>query len=136
MADKREISAPGGGSQEEIAERRREKRYDVAAALHKYIKLQVKSGNEVVPAILGNFSRNGILFECPLSFNQGEHAECVMTISLKHSREISFGIDVKYFYADHGSHITGASIDTISDEKWFDAFVDAHDQIVQRQGAV
>jgi len=133
MPDKREGSPTVVGSQKEGAEKRREKRYDVAAALQKYIKLQVKSGNEFVTAILGNFSRNGILFECPLSYNQGDHAECVMTISLKHSREISFRIEVKYCYADHGSHITGASIDTISDEKWFDSFVDAHDVIVQHQ---
>jgi PilZ domain len=135
MADKREGSPPVVGSQEEGAERRREKRYDVAAAIQHYIKLQVKSGNELVSAILGNISRNGILFESPVSFSQGDYAECVMTISLKHSREISFRIEVKYCYADHGSHITGASIDTISHEKWFDAFVDAHDLIVQRQGS-
>ena len=135
MADNREEISPVVGSHDESADRRREKRYDVAAALQKYIKLQVKRGNETVPAILGNFSRNGILFECPLSFEEGDHAECVMTISLKHSREISFRIGVKYCYADHGSHITGASIDTISDEKWFDSFVDAHDQIVQHQGS-
>jgi len=135
MADKMERSTPAVGSQEEIAKKRREKRYDVSDACRQHIKLKVKSGNEFVPAILGNFSRNGILFECPLSFEEGDHAECVMTISLKHSREISFRIGVKYCYADHGSHITGASIDTISDEKWFDSFVDAHDQIVQHQGS-
>src|SRR5574341_1568624 len=133
MADKIEGSSPAVGSQNEGAEKRREKRYDVSGALQRYIKLKVKSGNEFVPAVLGNFSRSGILFECPASFSQGEHTECVMSISLRQYREISFGIEVKYCYADHGSHITGASIDTISNEKWFDAFVDAHDYIVQHQ---
>ena len=135
MADKIEGSSPAAGSQEEIAEKRREKRYDVPDAYRQYIKLRVKSGNEFVPAILGNFSRNGILFECPAAFSQGTHAECIVSISLLLSREIAFGIEVKYCYADHGSYIMGASIDTISDETWFDVFVEVHDFIVLRKSS-
>jgi hypothetical protein len=133
MADKIERSSPSVGSQEEIAKKRREKRYDVSDACQQYIKLKVKSGNEFVPAILGNFSRNGILFECPVPFSKGEHVECIISISFLLSREMSFGIEIKYCYEDHGSHISGASIDTISDETWFDAFVEVHDFIVLRQ---
>jgi hypothetical protein len=136
MDDKIEGSSHAVGSQGEIAEKRREKRYNVPDACQQYIKLRVKSGNEFVPAILGNFSRNGILFEGPVSFSQGVHTECIISISLLLSREISFGIEVKYCYADHGSHITGASIDTISDESWFDVFVEVNDFIVLRQGSV
>jgi hypothetical protein len=136
MADKIERSTPAFGSQKDVAEKRREKRYDVSGAFQQYITLQVKSGSEFVPAILGNFSRSGILFECPVPFTQGEHTTCVLSISLLLSREISFGIEVRYCYADHGSHITGASIDTISDETWFDAFVEVHEFIVLRQGSV
>ncbi len=136
MADKIERSSPAVGSQEELAEKRREERYDVSDACRQHIKLKVKSGNEFVPAILGNFSRNGILFECPVAFSKGEHVECIISVSFLLSREISFGIEVKYCYADHGSHILGASIDTISDEVWFDAFVEVHDFIVLRQGSV
>jgi len=136
MADKIEKGTPAAGSQEELAEQRREKRYDVSEASRQHIKLKVKSGNEFVPAILGNFSRNGILFECPVPFSKGEHVECIMSVSFLLSREISFVIEVKYCYADHGSHILGASIDTISDEVWFDAFVEVHDFIVLRQGSV
>ncbi len=136
MTDKRDKSSPAAGSPEEIEEKRREKRYDVSDACRQYIKLMVKSGNEFVPAVLGNFSRNGILFECPVSFSKGERVECIITVSLLLSREVSFGIEVKYCYADHGSHILGASIDTISDEAWFDAFVEVHDFIVVRQGSV
>jgi hypothetical protein len=132
MADKIERNSPAVGPQEELAEKRREKRYDVSNAFQKYIKLKVKSGNEFVPAILANFSRNGILFECPVSFSQGEHVECVLSLSFLLYREISFSIEVKYCYADHGSHISGASIDTISDEFWFDAFVEVHDFIMLR----
>jgi len=135
MADKIEKNSPDVGSQEKIVEKRKEKRYDVPRTYQQYIKLQVKSGNEFVPAVLGNFSRNGILFECPVSFSQGEHTECIISISLLLSREITFGIEVKYCYADHGSHITGASIDTIADEIWFDFFVEVHDFIVLRQGS-
>lgn len=134
MTDKIDGNSPAG-SQDNLAERRREKRYDVSNAYQQYIKLKVKSGNEFVPAILANFSRSGILFECPVSFSQGEHTECIISIFLLLAREISFGIEVKYCYADHGSHITGASIDTISDESWFDVFVEVHDFIVLRQGS-
>jgi hypothetical protein len=134
MAVNKEGTQPVAGLHDELAERRREKRYDVAAALQHYIKLKVKNGNEFVPAILGNISRNGILFECPVPFRQGDHTECIMSITLKRHREMTFGIEVKYCYADHGSHIMGATIDAISHEQWFDAFVDAHDLIVQRQG--
>ncbi|HUJ19223.1 MAG TPA: PilZ domain-containing protein [Nitrospirota bacterium] len=131
--DDRGKKSPPSGSEEEIAEKRREQRYTVPDACQEHIKLQVKSGNEFVPALLGNFSRNGILFESPVPFRQGEHTECIVSISFMPTREISFGIEVRYCYADHGSHITGAAVDTISDENWFDVFVDAHDFIVLRQ---
>jgi len=98
-----------------------------------HIKLQVKSGNGFVPAQPGNFSRNGILFENPVPFRQGEHTECMVTISFLLTPEISFGIEVRYCYADHGSPITGAAVDTISVEKWFAVVVDAHDFIVLPQ---
>ena len=127
------MSSPSGGSQSG-AELRREKRYAVPDACHQYVKLWVKKSGELVPAILGNFSRHGILFESPVPFTQGDHTECIISISLLLSREISFGIEVKYCMADHGSHITGASIDTISDETWFDAFTDVYDLIVVQQG--
>ncbi len=129
MADEIESGSPAVG-------KRRETRYNVPDSCQQYIKLQVKSGNEFVPAILGNFSRSGILFECPVSFNKGMHTECVISVSLLLSREISFGIEVKYCYKDKGSYIMGASIDTISDEVWFDVFVEVHDFIVLRQGSV
>jgi hypothetical protein len=123
-----------GGSQ--AAGKRREERYNVPDACQQYIKLQIKSGNEIVPATLGNFSRNGILFECPVPFSKGTHAECVISISLLLSREISFGLEVRYCYADKDSYIMGASVDTISDEIWFDVFVEVYDFIVLRQGSV
>ncbi len=129
MVNEMESESPADG-------KRREKRYTVPDSCQKYIKLQVRSGNEFVPAILGNFSRNGILFECPVPFSKGMHTECVISISLLLSREISFGIEVKYCYMDKDSYIMGASIDTISDQVWFDVFVEVHDFIVLRQGPV
>jgi hypothetical protein len=128
------MSSPAGGSQNESAELRREKRYDVPDACQQYVKLWVKNSNELVPAILGNFSRHGILFESPVPFKLADHTECTISISLLLSREISFGIEVKYCFADHGSHITGALIDTISDEIWFDAFTEVYDLIVVQHG--
>lgn len=130
MADTIKKGPSPAGSSEQGAEKRREKRYEVSHALQKHIKLRIKSGNEFVPAVLGNFSRNGILFESPFSFKQGNGAECLMSITMMQNREISFGIEVRYCYEDHGSYITGASITTISDPGWFDAYVKAHDVIV------
>lgn len=135
MVGKTESSSPTGGSQREGVELRRDKRYEVSDACKQYIKLRVKNGAEFVPAVLGNFSRNGILFECSVSFNKGDHTECIMSISLLLSREISFGIEVRYCYSDHGSHVMGASIDSISDESWFDVFTEVHDFIVLRYGS-
>jgi hypothetical protein len=116
--------------------KRREERYGVPDICQKYIKLQVKNGNEFVPAILGNFSRNGILFECPVAFSKGTRTQCVLSISLLLSRDISFTIEVMYCYDDKGSYLMGASIDSISDNQWFDVFVEVHDFIVLRQGSV
>jgi hypothetical protein len=136
MANEIKRESPAGGSQDDIIDKRREKRYDVPDAFQQYIKLHVKSGNELVPAILGNFSRNGILFECPVSFSKGMQTECILSVSLLTSREISFVIEVKYCYTDNSSHIIGASISTISDEIWFDVFVEVHDFIMLRKGSV
>jgi hypothetical protein len=130
MANEIESDSPA------VGKKRREQRYNVPDSCQQYIKLRIKSGNEFVPAILGNFSRSGILFECPVAFSKGMHTECVISISLLLSREISFGIEVKYCYTDKDSYIMGASIDTISDETWFDVFVEVHDFIVLRQGSV
>ena len=134
MSNKREKQSPANGSPEDGDEKRKEKRYDIPDACQQDIKLLVKSGNEFVPAILANVSRNGILFECPVSFIKGVQTECILSISLRLDREISFVIEVRYCYADNGSHITGASIVSISDEIWFDVFVEAHDLIVLRKG--
>ncbi len=129
MVNEMESESPADG-------KRREERYNVPDAYQQYIKLRIKNGNDFVPATLGNFSRNGILFECPVSFSKGTHTECVISISLLLSREISFGIEVRYCYANKGSYIIGASIETISDEIWFDVFVEVHDLIVLRKGSV
>ena len=133
MADETDRHKPAEDLQKTGGEQRREERYNVPEAYMRYIKLHVKNRNELVPAILGNFSRSGILFECPVSFDKGMRTDCILAISLLLSREISFGIEVKYCYADHGSYIMGASIDTISDEVWFDVFVEVHDFIVLRK---
>ncbi|HEX9020939.1 MAG TPA: PilZ domain-containing protein [Nitrospirota bacterium] len=123
-----------GNAPEAFPEKRREERYDVPAGCRQYIKLWVKSGDGFVPATLGNFSRNGILFESPVSFSREERSACIIAISLLLSREISFGISVRYCYAVKDSYITGAAIDTISDENWFDAFVEIHD-LIAAQGS-
>ncbi len=135
MDDKKIKRSAAAGSAEEIVEKRREQRFDVPDVYREYIRLRVLNGDKFVPAVLGNFSRSGVLFACSVPFGQGDHTECIISVSLLLAREISFGIEVKYCYADHGSFVMGASIDSISDETWFDVFVEVHDYIMLRQGA-
>jgi len=123
------------GPDEPFIEKRRDKRFPVPEACKQDITLEVKHGGRFVPATLANFSRKGILFESPMPLEKGARSECIIKISLVLSREISFGINIMYCYSNGGSHIMGASIDTISDQTWFDAFVEVHDLIVQRQGS-
>jgi PilZ domain len=115
-------------------EQRKESRYTVPDPCQQYITLKVKKGLETVPAVIGNFSRHGILFECPLQFNKGDRAECVLRVDLVISREITFGVEVKYCYENNGSFINGAVIYTISEDTWFDAFEEIFDFVVVRQG--
>jgi len=130
-----EKHSPAVDSQTKHVNQRREERYKVPEDCRRYIQLRVKSGDKFIPAVLGNFSRSGILFECPVPFSKGDRTECVIAISLLVSRELSFIIEVRYCYSDNGTHIMGASIDSISDEAWFDVFVDVHDFVVLRKGS-
>ena len=118
------------------ADRRLEKRYEVPAVYQRYIQLRVKAGSNFVPAVLNNFSRHGILFECTEPFDVDTHAECVISVSLLLSRDISFGIAVKYCKKNERAFRVGAIIETVADSTWFDVFVEIHDFIVQRQDSV
>lgn len=115
-------------------DQRKEPRYNVPVPCQQYITLTVRKGLESVPAVIGNFSRSGILFESPLQFNKGDRAECVLRVDLVIAREITFGIEVKYCYENNGTFISGATIYTISEETWFDAFEEIFDFVVVRQG--
>ena len=64
MADKIERSSPAVAHRKKLR-KRRDERYDVSGASRQHIKLKVKSGNEFVPAILGNFSRNAFSSSVP-----------------------------------------------------------------------
>ena len=118
------------------ADKRQEKRYDVPAVYQRYIKLRVKAGNDFVPVVLNNFSRRGILFECTEPFDVDMHAECIISISRLLSRDISFGIAVKYCKKVEPAFRIGAVIETVADATWFNVFVEIHDFIVQRQDSV
>ena len=114
---------------------RKEQRHEIPDPCQKYLRFTVKQEQELVTAVIGNFSRNGILFECPRQFPVGHRAECSLRVISTTPREITFGIDVRYCYENKGTFITGASIHAISYEKWFDAFEKLFDMIVTRQGA-
>jgi len=95
----------------------------------------VTQEQERTTAVIGNISRNGILFESSRRFSAGDCAECSLRVNSTTPREISFGIEVSYCYENKGTFITGASIHAISQDKWFDAFEKLFDMIVTRQGA-
>jgi hypothetical protein len=130
-ADNQERMAEG-----DHADRRLEKRYEVPAVYQRYIQLSVKSSSNFVPAVLYNFSRRGILFECTEPFDIDTHAECIISISRLLSRNISFGIAIKYCKKNEQAFRVGAIIETVADATWFNVFVEIHDFIVQRQDSV
>ncbi len=115
-------------------EKRKEERHAVPDPCRQYITFTVKKGQDQVRGVIGNFSRNGILFECPAQFSKGDRAECSLRVTTSIVREVTFGIEVRYCYDNKGSFITGASVNAISEQKWFDAFEKLFDMIVTRQG--
>lgn len=116
-------------------DRRKYQRHEIPDPARKYLSLTVRQGNEATPAVIGNFSRNGILFESTRRFGKGDRAECSLALKKANSREITFGIVVTYCYENKGSFITGASVHEISQDKWFDAFEQLFDMIVTRHSA-
>ena len=116
-------------------DKRKEQRHEIPDPCRKYLTFTVKHEKEQVAAVIGNFSRNGILFECSRQFTVGDTAECSLRVNSATPREITFRITVRYCYESKGSFITGASIHAVSKEKWFDAFEKLFDMIVTRQGA-
>jgi hypothetical protein len=120
----------------ENADRRRDQRFEVPAVYQRYVQLRVKAGNKFVPASLSNFSRRGVLFECTTPFDIDTHTECIISVSLLLSRDISFGIAVKYCKKKEQTFRIGATIETVADSTWFNVFAEIHDFIVQRQDSV
>jgi hypothetical protein len=124
-------------SEEEYAHVRREKRHAVPAIYQQYIDLKVKSGEKFEQVVLYDFSRTGIRFESTLPLTEGSRAECVISIHRSLSQNVAFGICVKSCRGKEGrSFVIGAEIDTIVDATWFNIFIEVHDFIVRRQGAV
>jgi PilZ domain-containing protein len=113
---------------------RKEQRHEIPDPCRKYLTFTVTQEQELATAVIGNFSRNGILFECTRQFAVGDRATCSLRVNTATPREITFGIEVRYCYSNKGTFITGASIHAISKDKWFDAFEKLFDMIVTRQG--
>ena len=115
-------------------ENRKEQRHEIPDPCRKYFTFTVHHEKEPITAVIGNFSRNGILFECSRQFTAGDRTECSLRVKTATPREITFGIEVKYCYKNKDTFIIGASIHAISQDKWFDAFEQLFDMIVTRQG--
>ncbi len=112
---------------------RKEQRHEIIDPCRKYLSFTVTQEQGPVTAVIGNFSRNGILFECSRPFTVGDRAECSLRVNTATPREITFGIEVRYCYENKGAFTTGASIHAISKDKWFDAFEKLFDIIVTRR---
>jgi hypothetical protein len=136
MSDERSAHNQERMTEGDEADRRQEKRYEVPAVYQRYVQLRVNAGNDFVPAVLNNFSHHGILFECMAPFDIDTHAECIISIPRLLSRDISFGIAVKYCKKNEQAFRIGAIIETVADATWFNVFVEIHDFIVQRQDSV
>jgi hypothetical protein len=113
---------------------RKEQRHEIPDPCRKYLTFTVSQEQGPVTAVIGNFSRDGILFECSRQFTVGDRTECSLKVNTATPREITFEIDVRYCYESNGTFIIGASIHAISQDKWFDAFEKLFDMIVTRQG--
>jgi len=113
---------------------RKEQRHEIPDPCRKYLAFTLTQEQKVVTAVVGNLSRNGILFECSRQFAVGDRVNCSLRVNTTTPREITFGIEVRYCYQNKGTFITGASIHAISKDKWFDAFEKLFDMIVTRQG--
>ena len=113
---------------------RKEQRHAIPDPCRKYLTFTVTQAQELVPAVIANFSRNGILFECSRQFTAGDRTGCCLRVNTATLREITFEIEVRYCYENKDTFITGASIHAISHNKWFDAFEKLFDMIVTRQG--
>lgn len=114
---------------------RKEQRHTIPDPCRQYLVFTVRHKGEQVEAVIGNFSRNGILFESTRQFAEGDRTECCLRLKKATPREITFGIEVRYCYDNKGTFITGASVHTISKDQWFDAFEQLFDMIVTRQAA-
>lgn len=117
-----------------MIDKRKEQRHEIPDPCRKYLTFTVKHDQEQVAAVIGNFSRNGILFECSRQFTAGDRTECSLRVNTTTPREITFEIEVIYCYENKVTFITGASIHAISHDKWFEAFEKLFDMIVTRQG--
>lgn len=91
--------------QARFVEKRHEERFGVPDRCRQYMTLQIQAGKERFPAVLANFSRSGILFESAIPLVQGARAECIISISLLLSREMTFSVHVKYCYKNGDSYI-------------------------------
>src|SRR5512143_2030324 len=127
MTDEERKDPPPEGPEGDTTEKRREERYRVPSVYQRYITLRVKAGDDFSPVVLDDFSRSGILFVSPAPFEAGSTAECLISMPGVFSRDIAFGIIVKYCVPKEGAFLVGAAIDAIVDAIWFDIFVEVHD---------
>ena len=119
-------------------EKRRESRYPVSTKgpQYHYIEMKVKAGNEFVPVTISNLSRHGILFESPVPFTTGVHAECLISISRSLSKDLGFSVLIKHCSKKESTFVIGSAIETVADDTWFDIFVEVHNYILQRKGTI
>jgi hypothetical protein len=136
MTDEPDKNSPDAVREGGREERRRDKRYTIPPVYRRYIQLSVRKNDEAIDSVLSVFSRHGILFESPLPYAVGTHANCILSIPRLLSRDIELGLEVRSCKQEADLFLVGAAIETIADETWFNVFVEIHDFIVQRQDTI
>jgi hypothetical protein len=136
MSDGKRKAAEKAGQGGNFHEKRSYERYRIPAVYQRYISLRVKNGESLVPSVLLNFSRHGVMFESAAAYEEGSLAEGVISAPKLLTKDIAFSFRVKYCKPGNSSFEIGAEIESLADEVWFNIFMEVHDFIVARKGDI
>lgn len=120
----------------EYSGRRREERYRLFDIHRKYVAFFVKSGPSFVSAVLYNFSRHGVMLLSPAPYEKGMVVDCRMAITSALSKDVFFTILVRHCREQDGQFLIGASIESVTDETWFDIVLEVRDFMAKGHGDV
>jgi hypothetical protein len=115
------------------AEKRKELRFPLPQASHKYLSMHILLPEGPLPVTIMNFSQSGIQFRSPSPIGINDIHE--YTIQTYHiiSKETRFKAQIKYLAREKEGFIAGAHIEEIEDRQTFNFFNDIYDFIFEIQ---